>query len=533
MPKESIIKHFSSSTTGNAPSSGDLVEGELAINTADEKVFFKNLAGNVLSLGQSKDISGAYAAKALPNTFTATQSFSAGFTANGATFTNDILLTKGDDVTLAVSDIKLGFGSGNVGDEFTPNRNIMLGTNQMPNNQSGNYNIAIGRLNFADNTSGSNNIAIGDLAGYGVSGSNNTTIGRDIMSGGVASDTATDDNTIVGNQAGYNNRGSRNTALGSQSFGGGGAAYTDNVAVGYWSLLSMDKGFGVVAIGSESGRHQSDGSSTLRGATGSIYIGYKVRANTDNEVNSIVIAGSNGSTVGIGDGSNSTVIGNPATVSTRVFGTLSTNGGLSANGGVTFGGNIALKGTISGATNIVNAVVVGGATLTGNVSLTAGSNITLTRSGNTITVASTASGGGGGVTTTAENTWTATQTFSGGINVSAGATFSGSVESSTGYRVGAGAINAQTAGYSLVVGDNGKIITMNSASAITLTAGTAVGTTGFSCSVVQLGAGQVTIAGSGVTLNSFSGLKIAGQHGTASIVCYATNTLNVAGNLTP
>lgn len=130
------------------------------------------------------------------------------------------------------------------------------------------------------------------------------------------------------------------------------------------------------------------------------------------------------------------------------------------------------------------------------------------------------------------NTFTALQTFSGGINVSAGATFSGSVESDTGYRIGAGAINAQTVGYSLVAGDNGKVITINSASAITLTAGTAVGTTGFSCSVIQLGAGQITITGSGVTMNSYSGLKIQGQHGAASIVCYATNTFNVAGNLT-
>ena len=63
MPKESIIKHYSSSTTGSVPSAVDLVEGELAINTADEKVFFKNLGGSVVDLASSKAISSAYSPK--------------------------------------------------------------------------------------------------------------------------------------------------------------------------------------------------------------------------------------------------------------------------------------------------------------------------------------------------------------------------------------------------------------------------------------------------------------------------------------
>ena len=64
MAKESTIQHYSSSITGNTPSAVDLASGELAINTADEKVFLKNLLGNVVSLSQSKDLSGAFASKA-------------------------------------------------------------------------------------------------------------------------------------------------------------------------------------------------------------------------------------------------------------------------------------------------------------------------------------------------------------------------------------------------------------------------------------------------------------------------------------
>ena len=95
-------------------------------------------------------------------------------------------------------------------------------------------------------------------------------------------------------------------------------------------------------------------------------------------------------------------------------------GGTVGIGTTTPTSKLSVAGTIS-ATNIVNEIVVGGSTLTGSVSLTAGSNITLTPSGSTITVASTASGGGG-VTTTAANTWTALQTFSVGLSAH-GATF--------------------------------------------------------------------------------------------------------------
>ena len=100
-----------------------------------------------------------------------------------------------------------------------------------------------------------------------------------------------------------------------------------------------------------------------------------------------------------------------------------------------------------------------------------------------------------------------------------------------GFRVGSGAISAKTAAYTLAATDDGKIITVNSASAVNITIGTAVGSAGFSCTVIQLGAGQVTFVASSTTLNSANGLKISAQHGAATIFCYATNTFNIAGNL--
>jgi hypothetical protein len=117
--------------------------------------------------------------------------------------------------------------------------------------------------------------------------------------------------------------------------------------------------------------------------------------------------------------------------------------------------------------------------------------------------------------------------YSASLVESAGAMLSGG-----GYRIGSGAISDKTASYTLTASDNGKIITVNSSSATTITVGTAVGAVGFSCTIIQLGTGQVTIAASSTTLNSYNGLKIVGQHGAASIVAYATNTFNVSGNLT-
>ena len=99
------------------------------------------------------------------------------------------------------------------------------------------------------------------------------------------------------------------------------------------------------------------------------------------------------------------------------------------------------------------------------------------------------------------------------------------------YILSSSGIQAKTASYTLVAGDNGKIITMNVATANNLTVPASLDV-GFNCTVIQLGAGQTTIVASGTTLNSYQSYsKISGQHGSASIVGYTSNVYNVAGNL--
>lgn len=72
--------------------------------------------------------------------------------------------------------------------------------------------------------------------------------------------------------------------------------------------------------------------------------------------------------------------------------------------------------------------------------------------------------------------------------------------------------------YSTQDSDNGKIVTLNNASAITLTVHSGV-SADFNCLIVQLGAGQVTVAagGTGAILNADSHTKLAGQYAIGSL----------------
>lgn len=100
------------------------------------------------------------------------------------------------------------------------------------------------------------------------------------------------------------------------------------------------------------------------------------------------------------------------------------------------------------------------------------------------------------------------------------------------YAVGAGNVNAQTGTtYELQNSDNGKTVTLSNASAIALTVPTAL-TAGFACTLVQLGAGQVTITASSTTLRHRNGLKLAGQYAQAGLFYIAADTYSVGGDLT-
>lgn len=98
------------------------------------------------------------------------------------------------------------------------------------------------------------------------------------------------------------------------------------------------------------------------------------------------------------------------------------------------------------------------------------------------------------------------------------------------------AVNAQTGTtYTLALSDSGTIVTLTNASAITLTVPTNASVAfpvGTQIILVQGNAGQVTIAGAGVTFwSNGTKQKLAGQYAAASIVKIATDTWVVAGNV--
>ena len=84
-------------------------------------------------------------------------------------------------------------------------------------------------------------------------------------------------------------------------------------------------------------------------------------------------------------------------------------------------------------------------------------------------------------------------------------------------------VNAQTGTvYTIQGSDNNAVVTLNNAGAVTVTMPNSLAV-GFTCLLVQLGAGQVTVAaGSGAVINNRAGQsKIAGQYGVASVAVYA------------
>ena len=84
-------------------------------------------------------------------------------------------------------------------------------------------------------------------------------------------------------------------------------------------------------------------------------------------------------------------------------------------------------------------------------------------------------------------------------------------------------VNTQTGtSYSLQSSDLGKIVKFESGSAVTVTLPAGLGQ-GFTCTVVQYGAGQITFSASGSTLyNRQSHTKTAGQYAVVSLIsCHA------------
>jgi hypothetical protein len=85
--------------------------------------------------------------------------------------------------------------------------------------------------------------------------------------------------------------------------------------------------------------------------------------------------------------------------------------------------------------------------------------------------------------------------------------------------------------YTILSGDNGKVLTFNNASGITVTVPSGL-PVGFNCMILQKGAGQITLATSSTTINNRqSYTKTAGQYAMATLVSISSNVFISSGDM--
>jgi len=93
-------------------------------------------------------------------------------------------------------------------------------------------------------------------------------------------------------------------------------------------------------------------------------------------------------------------------------------------------------------------------------------------------------------------------------------------------------VETKTAAYTLATGDAGKLIAVNSASGVSVTVdGSLDLAAGQRIDLVQLGAGQVTIAESGATVDATPTLKLRAQYSAATLIGLGSDTYLLIGDL--
>ena len=109
---------------------------------------------------------------------------------------------------------------------------------------------------------------------------------------------------------------------------------------------------------------------------------------------------------------------------------------------------------------------------------------------------------------------------------------SGKTVAATGYQLESGGIITESGTTrTLSATDNGKVIYCTSGSAVTINCAAGLGA-GFSVTIIQGGAGKVTVAANGQTLVSYSSLySTMGQYAVISLICPVADTFLAAGNL--
>jgi len=330
----SKIKIKTSTVATRVPAVEDLDIGELAINTADKKLYSKHsdntifevgfdTVNNYLPLAGDTMTGGILNLTSLNPLTTLAESWIGPSSTTGIYF-------KGNNV---------GIGTTNPTQQLEITKNFRLpstvGTTPYGIIYKGTLPF-IHDFNYGNNgtvTTGGGNTFVGLEAGNLTMGSTATLTyhGSYNTANGFQSlryNTTGYQNTAIGYRSLFSNTiGANNIANGFQSlyFNTTG---NNNTAVGYQALKSNITGSNNTANGNYSGIYIADGITGRTTGTNGLYLGYNSKASADGTDNEIVIGAS-----AIGQGSNTVVLGNTSITKTVLRGNVETNGTVTASNG--------------------------------------------------------------------------------------------------------------------------------------------------------------------------------------------------------
>jgi len=234
--------------------------------------------------------------------------------------------------------------------------------------------------------------------------------------------------------------------------------------------------------------YQTDGTSGLYYYNGSAWI-YIINSTTN--VLSVVNGGT-GTTTSTGTGS--VVLNTNASLANPTLTTPSL--------GVASGTSLSLTSTTAGTSTSTGALIVGGgAGIAGQIFA-------------------------GGI----QNTPIGNSTASSGsfTSLSASGALTGGNSSTSNISGFAANVVSISANYNITSADNGKVIQSTSASAINIAIPTGL-PTGFNCTIVQMGAGQITFTGTYLNRGTFT--KSASQYSVVSILHLGSNSIIISGEM--
>ena len=231
------ISIYYSSTASNVPTAGNLVAGELAINTADGRLYYKDSAGVVQVIGTKGGVGSSTTTQVLYN--------SSGLVVGSANLTfNGTTLTTANDAS--ISGITVGKGGGAVA------TNTIFGYQSGASITTGTPLTAMGYQagNAYNATDGYGSTFVGYVAGKRTTGADNTYIGA---YAGQSGTTATFNAAVGAGAMNSNTTGSNCVSLGYQALQANTTA-SNNTAVGYQAGYTNSTGQYNVYAGISAGK---------------------------------------------------------------------------------------------------------------------------------------------------------------------------------------------------------------------------------------------------------------------------------------